>query len=182
MIRAAYILISLLLFTACNEVEIKVDSENKPMIKKAVAVLQPLNGSDVTGIVYFNMKEEVMEIIADVEGLPQGDHGFHIHEFGDLRINSNRIYVGGHFNPDSSAHGGPIGEERHAGDLGNIYASAEGMAHYKNDILGLTINGANSILGRSIVIHEFEDDFETQPAGNAGKKIAVGVIGIANTE
>jgi Cu-Zn family superoxide dismutase len=182
MIRAAYILISLLLFIACNEVEIKVDSENEPMINKAVAVLQPLNGSDVTGIVYFNMKDEVMEIIADVEGLTQGSHGFHIHEFGDLRINNNKIYVGGHFNPDSSAHGGFAGKVRHAGDLGNIYALEEGIAHYKKDLFGLTVNGANSILGRSIVIHELEDDFETQPAGNAGKKIAVGVIGIANTE
>ncbi len=178
MIRA--ILISLLLFvTACNEVEVKVDSQTEP-IKKAVAVLQPLNGSGVEGIVYFNMNNDIMEIIADVEGLPAGDHGFHIHEFGDLRINSDEIYVGGHFNPDKSAHGGPSAAERHAGDLGNIFASGEGIAHYKQERFGLTINGNNAILGRSIVIHEQEDDLQTQPTGNAGKKIAVGVIGIAN--
>jgi Cu-Zn family superoxide dismutase len=181
MIRATYVFISLLLLTACNEVEIKVDTDKEP-ITKAVAVLQPLNGSDVTGVVYFNVNEELMEIIADVEGLPAGDHGFHIHEFGDLRINNNEIYVGGHFNPDSSRHGGPMGVERHAGDLGNIFASKEGIAHYKQEQLGLTINEKNSILGRAIVVHEAEDDFQTQPTGNAGKKIAVGIIGMANTE
>lgn len=182
MVRIGYILIAVFLLLSCSELELKVDSENKPEINKAVAVLQPLNGSEVTGIAYFNMKDEIMEIIADVEGLPPGNHGFHIHEFGDMRINGYEIYLGGHYNPDSSEHGGPVGEVRHAGDLGNLYPSADGDTYYKKELLGLTITGKNSILGRSIVIHELEDDFESQPSGNSGKKIAAGVIGIANTQ
>jgi superoxide dismutase, Cu-Zn family len=68
----------------------------------------------------------------------------------------------------------------HAGDLGNIDADDKGHAHVERSVAGLTIAGdRNPILGRAVIIHASEDDFTTQPTGNAGDRIGCGVIGIA---
>ena len=81
---------------------------------------------------------------------------------------------------EGHAHGGPDAEERHVGDLGNLQADGTGRADYNRTFADMTINGDhNPIVGRSIIIHEGEDDLTTQPTGAAGGRIACGTIGIA---
>jgi Cu-Zn family superoxide dismutase len=110
-----------------------------------------------------------------VRGLTEGKHGFHIHQFGDVRSADGKS-AGGHFNPDGHDHGGPDSDKHHAGDLGNITANAEGLAEVNIKAKELKVI---SILGRSIVVHGGVDDLKSQPSGAAGPRVGVGVIGIA---
>jgi len=162
--------------TENTNMQSKADTVN---INGAIAVIHPLNGSNVSGIVYFKKVPEGIEIIADINGLAPGKHGFHVHEYGDLRAEDGSS-AGGHFNPYDEPHGGPQMEKRHVGDLGNILAPEEGIAHYQMINKLISFSGESSIIGRSIIIHEGEDDFTTQPSGNSGERIGGGVIGIAN--
>ena len=93
---------------------------------KAVAVLSPASGSAVKGTVTFTKVEGGVKVVADLEGLTPGDHGFHIHQFGDCSA-PDATSAGGHFNPHGAPHAGPTAEIRHAGDLGNI--TEIGRAH-----------------------------------------------------
>jgi Cu-Zn family superoxide dismutase len=147
--------------------------------QKAVAVIHPLNESGVTGIVYFNQVQNGIEIIANIDGLEPGKHGFHIHEYGDLRAGDGTS-AGGHFNPYDMPHGAPDASVRHAGDLGNIVAIADTTAYFKWVDTLISFTGESSVIGRAVIIHQDEDDFLTPPAGNAGRRIGAGVIGIAN--
>jgi len=146
----------------------------------AVAVLVPTAGHAVTGSVVFTPIAGGLRAHAHVEGLEPGSkHGFHIHAFGDLR-SADGLSAGGHFNPGERKHGGPMAEERHAGDLGNLAADAKGVAVLDLDLPGLSVvAGEHAIAGRAVVVHLKEDDLTSQPVGNAGPRIAVGVIGIA---
>lgn len=173
------IIIGLLLIPACNEVEIEVDPEQD--VTKAIAVLHPLDNSGVSGIVYFEQTGLGLNIVADIDGLEQGNHGFHIHQYGDLRTEDGSA-LGGHYDPENKPHGGPTTDDQHAGDLGNIYAVGDTLAHFEGIQIGVSLTSVNPILGRSVVIHSAEDDMETQPSGNSGKRIAAGIIGIANIE
>jgi len=78
-------------------------------------------------------------------------------------------------------HGGPESEEHHVGDLGNIEANENGRASLLKIYIdpNLTLNGPNSIIGRAVIVHSGEDDLTSQPTGNAGSRVACGVIGIA---
>ena len=145
---------------------------------KAIAVLHPTAGNNVTGSVTFTQSGEAVKVVADITGLTPGKHGFHIHEFGDCS-SSDGSSAGGHFNPTHKQHGAPDANERHAGDLGNIEADASGKAHL--DWKGkLSLTGTDSIIGKSIVVHEKEDDLKTDPSGNSGARIACSVINAAD--
>jgi len=146
----------------------------------AVAVLQPTQGNATKGVVTFTEANGKVRIVADVEGLtPNGKHAIHIHEFGDAN-SPDGASAGGHYNPEGHVHAGPHTKERHAGDLGNLQADGKGKAHYELTIDDLSVAGArNPIVGRSVVVHAKEDDFATQPSGNAGARILVGVVGVA---
>jgi Cu-Zn family superoxide dismutase len=119
-------------------------------------------------------------VYAEVSGLTPGRHGFHIHEYGDASI-ADGTAAGAHFNPGNKMHGGPDSPERHVGDLGNIEADRSGNAKYNRLDKRISLTGRNSIIGRSIVIKEAQDDFKTQPGGAAGARVAIGVIGISAT-
>ena len=86
-------------------------------------------------------------------------HGFHIHQFGDLT--NGFINAGNHFNPFNKSHGGPIDEERHVGDLGNINANEEGIAKFDLTDKLIKLNGPYSIVGRSVAVHNDHDDLGT---------------------
>jgi Cu-Zn family superoxide dismutase len=146
--------------------------------KKAIAVLHPASGSQVMGTVTFTKMDDGVQMVADVTGLTPGKHGFHIHEFGDCST-PDATSAGGHFNPTHKPHGAPDAAERHVGDLGNLEADASGKAHleWKDKVLKFT--GENSILGHALIVHEKEDDLKSQPVGNAGGRLACGVIGVA---
>lgn len=150
-------------------------------VTSALAVLEPTEGSNVSGVVYFKTMEGGIEVTADIKGLKPGKHGFHIHQFGDLRADDGTS-AGGHFNPMDMKHGAPGDSVRHVGDLGNIEVSNDGTAHYERVDSLISFSGKNSILGRAIVVHVGEDDLKSQPTGDAGARAAVGIIGIANDD
>jgi Cu-Zn family superoxide dismutase len=158
---------------------VQAADEKSDEVHKAVAVLHPASGSKVHGEITFTQKGDTVEIKGEVMGLTPGLHAFHIHEFGDCSSH-DAMSTGGHFNPTKKKHGAPDSEERHVGDLGNIKADDEGKAviNMKDKIISLT--GKNSIVGRGAIIHAAPDDFKTQPTGNAGARIASGVVGWAN--
>jgi Cu-Zn family superoxide dismutase len=146
--------------------------------KKAIAVLHPASGSQVTGMVTFTKTDDGVQMVADVTGLTPGKHGFHIHEFGDCST-PDATSAGGHFNPTHKPHGAPDAAERHVGDLGNLEADVSGKAHLEWKDKMLKFTGENSILGHAVIVHEKEDDLKSQPVGNAGGRLACGVIGVA---
>lgn len=148
-------------------------------VTEAVAVLHPAEGHDVRGKVSFVKQDDGILITADVKGLTPGLHGFHIHEFGDCSA-ADATSAGGHFNPDNKPHGSPEDIDRHVGDLGNLDADAEGRARYERVDGHIALSGPRSIVGLAVIIHAGEDDFTSQPTGNAGARVACGVIGVAS--
>jgi Cu-Zn family superoxide dismutase len=154
------------------------EKQSQPNIKKAICILSPTQGNDVTGIITFTSTEQGIKIVADVKGLSKGKHGFHIHEYGDCS-SADGSSAGGHFNPERKSHGSPSDMTRHMGDMGNLEADNTGTAHLEYTDPMISLDGDHSIVGRSIIIHKSEDDLKTQPTGNAGSRVACGVIGIA---
>src|SRR5437660_9290991 len=147
-------------------------------VTKAAAQLESKSGSQVTGTVTFTKVGDDVQVVADIQNLTPGKHGFHIHEKGDCSA-PDGASAGSHFNPTMKHHGGPSTLDHHAGDLGNIEADASGKAHL--DWKGkLSLAGNDSIIGRSVVVHEKEDDLKTDPAGNSGARIACGTINAAD--
>jgi Cu-Zn family superoxide dismutase len=144
----------------------------------AVAVLTAADGHEIQGTVSFARVNKGVRIIARVNGLTPGDHGIHVHEFGDCRA-ADFSSAGGHFNPHNQSHGAPTDEVRHLGDLGNLTADEGGTGKLDTVDALLTLDGPESIVGRSVVIHADADDFKTQPSGGAGARVACGVIGYA---
>lgn len=142
---------------------------------KAQAVLKPAPGYKVKGIVHFTTENNSTKIETNIEGLKAGPHGFHIHEVGDCS-KPDFSSAGGHFNPTAANHGDAHGDKRHAGDLGNIIADTKKKAKTSMTAEGLSMSGANSIIGKAVVIHKDKDDLKSQPAGNSGARIACGVI------
>ncbi len=146
----------------------------------AVAVLLPTKGNNAKGMIHFTPVDGGLSVTGTIRGLdPGGDHGFHVHEFGDVSEN-NGTGTGGHFNPGGHDHALP-GEDtpRHAGDMGNVTADDEGVAEVNVTIMGITLEpGPACILGRGLIVHADRDD-GGQPTGNAGARIAQAVIGVA---
>lgn len=149
-------------------------AEMVKMPTAAVAVLASTSGSDVKGVIMLKQEDGYVHLTGKVINLEPGEHGFHIHEFGDL-TKADGTAAGGHFNPDGHEHGAP-GAESHAGDLGNITADDSGVAKIDTKAEGLKLH---IVLGRSIVVHAKADDLKSQPSGDAGPRVGVGVIGIA---
>ena len=147
-------------------------------IQRAVAVITPTKGNTATGIVTFEATERGVRVIANLSGLSPGSHGFHIHEFGDLRSDDGTS-AGGHYNPTGMPHSMPMTENRHAGDMGNITADSSGNSHLEYVDPVMQLQGVHSIIGRAVIVHAKEDDLKTQPTGNAGARIGQGVIGVA---
>jgi Cu-Zn family superoxide dismutase len=140
------------------------------------AATQPAN-KEVTGTVTFTQQANGVKVVTHLTGLSPGKHGIHIHEKADLSA-PDLMSAGGHFNPEGHKHGAPDSEARHAGDLGNIEANADGKADLDETVTGLTIGdgGKDDIVGHSVIIHLKEDDLKTDPSGNSGGRIAGGVI------
>ena len=149
--------------------------------KQAVAILSPSQGNKCHGIVRFTEEGGSVKVVADLQGLTPGQkHAMHIHQFGDCSA-PDGMSAGGHYNPEGHQHGLPDKDMRHAGDLGNVQADAQGQAHHELMVKNISIAGVkNPILGRAVIVHAKPDD-GGQPVGNAGGRIACGAIGVANT-
>jgi Cu-Zn family superoxide dismutase len=175
-----------LVFTSCAQQEQTEEMEahtheHEAAFDQAVVVLHPTEGNSASGTVTFTKVENGIRIEADVTGLGEGMHGFHIHEYGDCTA-PDGTSAGGHFNPEGAPHAGPDDDPRHVGDLGNLEADADGNATYTRVDEHLSFSGDHSIIGRAVIVHAGEDDLESQPTGAAGPRVACGVIGIANQE
>ncbi len=145
-------------------------------IHKAVAILLPTKGSKAEGRVTFTEDQGGIHVKGEITGLTPGEHGFHVHEFGVWSPDGKA--AGSHFNPTAQQHGEREASKRHVGDLGNIKANENGHAVIDLVDSHLSFHGAHSIIGRGLVVHEKADDYG-QPVGNAGGRVAVGVIGVA---
>lgn len=147
------------------------------VVNKAVCVVYPTQGNAVTGTITFTRVDGGVRVVADMQGLSKGKHGIHIHECGDCSA-ADGTSAGGHFNPMGESHGAPMDAMRHEGDMGNIEADDSGNAHLDYIDKSISLEGSATIIGRSVIVHEKEDDLKSQPTGNAGPRVACGVIGI----
>ena len=118
-------------------------------------------------------------IKAELRDMPPGAHAFHIHAAGKCEPPDFKS-AGGHYNPTGKKHGIMSAQGMHAGDLPNIYVGADGKAAFEALAGEVTLGpGGNTLFdedGSALVIHEKVDDYKTDPAGNAGDRIACGVI------
>jgi Cu-Zn family superoxide dismutase len=142
----------------------------------ASATLAPTSGNTASGTVTFaQMKNGMVEVTINLTGVPPGIHGFHIHDKGDCGDNGNA--AGGHFNPESKPHGAPTDVSHHSGDFGNVEADASGNVNETKTLHGITVTpGSTSVVGHAVILHANPDDLKTQPTGNAGARIACGVV------
>lgn len=114
----------------------------------------------------------------DVTGLPAGQWvAFHVHETGSCEHGGDFQSAGGHFNPGSKEHGYLSDAGPHAGDMPNQYAGADGTLRAQVFNGAVTLDeGETGIVGRALMIHAKPDDYRSQPAGDAGARLACAVI------
>ena len=148
--------------------------------KQAVANVTPASASLVSGRLTFVPMGGGVHITGTLGGLTPGStHAFHVHEKGDCSA-VDASSAGGHFNPFAAPHGRSSSglATHHAGDMDNVVANGEGVAEVNVHLTGVTLGGGavNDIADRAIVVHASPDDYASQPAGNAGARIACGVI------
>lgn len=161
----------------------------------AIVVLTPTNKqfTNATGSIIFtsNTNDDVIQIVVNITGLNSSQsYGLHIHRYGDLSSTDGSA-KGPHFDPFNTTHGCPspsleqntnldqLKRTRHAGDLGNVVADADGNVNdlFQSRLISLTPGTRNYILGRGVVVHGGMDDCSIHPTGNAGARIVKGVIG-----
>ena len=152
----------------------------------AQAVLQPAKDTPgFSGRVIFYQAGSQVRVVADVTGVsPPGNHGFHVHENGKCEPDPGKDFAsaGGHFNPAGTPHACPDAASHHAGDLGNIVINADGTGHVDVTTSALSLSGASSVVGRAVILHAAPDDCTTQPTGNAGGRLACGVIAASGAD
>ena len=158
-----------ILLTACASAPVE------PL--RANAQLQATKGNKTFGEATFEGLEGKIHVVIYVQGLKPGqEHGLHIHEVGDCS-SGDGMSTKGHFNPFGKAHAHAGTPERHAGDLPSLKADKDGRAKVDATLDVITIAaGPGSIIGRGLIVHADPDDYKTQPTGNAGPRIACGVI------
>lgn len=174
------------LLLAVSSPALLLDQTTAPDTKRhAICILYP-SDSSVRGVVSFSQDSiaSPTKIACSLKGLtPNGKHGIHIHEFGDLT--QGCASAGAHYNPSGNKHGGPFSEERHVGDLGNLMADPFGNSYMCFADKLVSLYGEQSVVGRSVVVHANEDDLgrtshpESSKTGNSGPRVACGVIGLA---
>lgn len=144
---------------------------------RATAQLQPTKGNKTFGEATFEQMGDKVRVSIFVQGLKPGqEHGLHIHEVGDCS-SGDGMSTKGHFNPHGKPHGHYGSGNRHAGDLPALKANKRGRAKVEIDLDIITVEaGPASIVGRGLIVHAAPDDYKTQPTGNAGARLACGVI------
>ncbi|EAL66728.1 superoxide dismutase [Dictyostelium discoideum AX4] len=146
---------------------------------KAICVVK---GAVVNGTIIFSQENEGSPVYVNgtISGLSGGLHGFHIHEFGDT--SNGCLSAGAHFNPFHVEHGGPNSAIRHVGDLGNITSCPSSkVANVLIQDNVISLFGDLSIIGRTLVVHENQDDLGlggnlSKTTGNAGARVACGIL------
>lgn len=156
---------------------------------RAVAAISPTSapGSDVEGAVYIYNVDGGVRVSGTLYGLTPGQHGFHIHR--DAACSAADLDGDGTAEPAGAAgpHWDPLGtnnhaspadpfETRHAGDLGNITATSEGVAVFSIMAPELSVGGDYDVRHHALIVHEDRDDLETDPGGSSGTRFGCGVI------
>ena len=142
----------------------------------AGAALEPRSGSQVSGFVSIRPMGDGVHVDVRVQGATPGKHGFHFHQNGDCSA-PDATSAGDHWNPAGTPHGAPGSDPHHAGDLGNIEVAADGTGTLSVHLPGLTLTpGDMSVVGKAAIVHANPDDLTTQPSGNAGARVACGVV------
>lgn len=187
--RFAVLLAPLVVLTGCaTEEPAPAPEPAAPAVATATVRLDPLGESAATGTVTFTETDGGLRVAYDLSGLELGEHGFHVHENGSCSPGDDGTpggAAGGHFNPLEAPHGPQDAgrEGRHVGDLGNVTSTAGGttggvaQGEFVDPIL--TLDGPTSIVGRAMMLHLKRDDLSSQPSGDAGDRIACGVIEMA---
>ena len=158
---------------ACAGAGQRTDADDAPRARASLASTQ---GQLARGNLELRQDARGVRITGRLQGLePAAAHGFHVHEKGDCSA-LDASSAGAHYNPDGVTHGNPSMPPHHAGDIANVLADASGRADVDAHVEGVSLGGANDIVGRSIIVHADPDDYASQPAGNSGARIACGVI------
>jgi Cu-Zn family superoxide dismutase len=144
---------------------------------RANAQLKPTKGNKAFGEVIFTQVGSKVRVVAYLDGLrPDREHGFHIHDAGDCSSDDG-MSAKGHFNPQGKPHGHFQSAERHGGDLPALKSDKSGRAKLDVEMDIITVTpGPTSVIGRGLIVHADPDDYRTQPTGNAGARLACGVI------
>ena len=161
-----------------GESVVQTPASDAPVAAGAAAMLEPTDGNQTRGELRFATVGDRIEVTGTISGLPgNSTHGFHVHETGDCSA-PDATSAGGHFNPASTDHGRVGQGEHHAGDSDNITADADGNATVQGWLEGATVGdgAATDIVGKAVIVHADEDDYATQPTGDAGDRLACGVI------
>lgn len=191
--HAAGLLIPLLALAACNRAETPPDNaptvtsegampipppDTTPAANAATVMLAGTQDSPVRGELQLTASAGGVLVIGEIAGLTAGsEHGFHVHEHGDCSAPDGSS-AGEHLNPANAPHGGPGAAQKHLGDIPNIKANEDGRADVNTRIEAATLRdgGPNNLVGKAFIVHAKADDYKTQPGGNAGDRIACGIV------
>lgn len=177
-----------LLLVACGGQDTAIDDSATPPADVAEAVtpsgtatataaVADANGRTL-GTLALSETADGVHVTGSLEGLPPGDHGFHIHTTGKCEPPDFQS-AGGHWNPTNREHGSQNPNGPHFGDMTNITVADDGTVSIDLTTPGGTMTGENALLdsdGAAVMVHEKADDYRTDPAGDAGSRIACGVI------
>jgi len=144
---------------------------------KASAALESRSGSKATGKVTFTERDGKVSMKVVVNGLTPGEHAIHLHEKGDCSA-ADAASAGGHWNPSEEDHGKWGHAPFHHGDIGNLVANEKGKATVtvQSELWTIGDGKLSDVVGHAVIVHDKADDFTTQPTGNAGGRVACGVI------
>ncbi len=144
----------------------------------AMVNLAPASATLVSGKLRVIAQADGVYLTGEIGGLGRSrTHAIHLHERGDCSA-ADATSAGGHFNPGAAAHGRAGSGAHHAGDIDNLVANDAGVARVDAYVRGVTLGGGGptDIIRRAVIVHANADDYTTQPTGNAGARVACGVI------
>lgn len=154
------------------------EGDSRPAEVRVLTRLMPTAGHSAGGDVVLQGSADGIHITGRLEGVePNRSYAFHIHEIGDCSAEDGSS-AGPHFNPHDQPHGEPGSGASHAGDMLNLEADENGLLRVDRWATGATLGDGSETdaMGRALILHAGPDDYSSQPAGDAGARIACGVI------
>ena len=155
---------------------VQAKSESKAKMVAWANLKSTTEGGIVNGEIRFFEIPGGLKIVGNISDAPPGKHGIHIHDIGNCADAGNA--AGGHYNPHGTPHGFLPKDsvvKAHAGDMGNVTIDKSGHGDFSVKMIGISVHDHNPVDGRAVILHEKVDDFG-QPTGNAGGRIACGII------